>query len=116
MTQISDLTFQQLETASGSNNLIIVDNSAGLLIRLSALTGLITTDKNTAGVVQALYKLREFAAKAQVTINLGQPIGERLSAFPPASNGTALNGFVLTSGQIITKTPLANSGIVGASN
>lgn len=35
MAQITDLTWQQLETASGSA-LIIVDNSLGPLLRLSA--------------------------------------------------------------------------------
>lgn len=116
MAEITDLTFQQLETASGLSNLLIVDNTAGLLIRLSALTGTVTTNKSTAGVVQAMYKLREFCAAAQITANVGQTIGERLSAFPSASSGTAINGFVLTSGQIITKTPLSTTGILGANN
>lgn len=124
MAQITDLTWQQLETASGasgSSNLIIVDSSEGLLLRLSVLTGVVSlpinsNPKNTMGVVQALYRLREIAAIAQITANAGQSIGERLAAFPPASNGTAVNGFVMSSGQIITRTPLSSTGIVGASN
>ena len=119
MAQITDLTWQQLETASGSS-LIIVDSSQGLLLRLSALTDVVSlpsgNPKNSAGVVQALYRLREFAAIAQATANASQSIGERLAAFPPASNGTAVNGFVMSSGQIITRTPLSSTGIVGASN
>jgi hypothetical protein len=66
--------------------------------------------------VQALYQLRECAARAQITVNANQTIGERLAAFPTSSTGTAVNGYVLSSGQIITKTPLATSGIVGANN
>jgi len=123
MAQIVDLTWLQLDTASGtsgSSSLIIPDNSLGLLLRLSALgvvgLGGSASPKNLPGVVQALYQLREWAAAAQVTANAGQSIGERLAAFPPASNGTAVNGFVMSSGQIITRTPLATTGIVGASN
>lgn len=115
---ITDLTWQQLETASGTS-LIIVDNTLGLLLKLSALTDAVSlpaNPKNSTGVVQALYRLREFAAAAQVTVNASQSIGDRLAAFPPASNGTAVNGFVMSSGQIITRTPLSTTGIVGASN
>jgi hypothetical protein len=122
MAQITDLTWQQLETASGtsgSSSLIIPDSSLGLLLRLSALgvVGLGSGNaRNLPGVVQALYQRREFAAIAQANVNAGQSIGERLAAFPPASNGTAINGFVMSSGQIITRTPLATTGIIGASN
>jgi hypothetical protein len=116
MAQIIDLTWQQLETASGLSNLIIVDDIQGLLLRLSAVTGVVNSAKSSNGVVQGLYQLRQWAATAQVTVNAGQSIGERLAAFPPASNGTAVNGFVMSSGQIITRTPLATTGIVGANN
>jgi hypothetical protein len=116
MVQITDLTWQQLETASGLFNLIIVDNNQGLLLRLSALTGAVNLSKTDGGVVQSLYQLRQWAAAAQITVNTGQSIGERLAAFPSASNGTAVNGFVMSSGQIITRTPLATTGIVGATS
>jgi hypothetical protein len=116
MAQINDLTWQELEAASGISNILIVDSTAGLLLRLSALTGTITQDKNTSKVVQAIYRLREYAATAQAAVNVGQNIGERLSAFPPASSGGAINGYVITSGQIIVATPLATSGIIGANN
>ncbi|MDZ7970506.1 MAG: hypothetical protein RM368_37210 [Nostoc sp. DedSLP03] len=116
MAVITDLTWQQLETASGLNNLILVDNSYGLTIRLSALTTAAVNAKSQAGVVQVLYKLRELAALAQITANQNATIGERLAAFPPASTGTAVNGYVLSSGQIITKTPLQTTGILGANN
>ncbi|WP_200819291.1 hypothetical protein, partial [Tolypothrix sp. NIES-4075] len=72
--------------------MIIVDDDLGLLLKLSALTNIVNfppDPKNSEGVVQALYRLREFAAKAQATVNAGQSIGSRLAAFPPASNGTA---------------------------
>lgn len=116
MTIITDLTFQQLETASGLSNLLIVDATYGLMVRLSAITPSPINDKNASGVVQALYQLRECAARAQFTVNTNKSIGERLAAFPQASTGTAVNGYVLSSGQIITKTPLALTGIIGASN
>ncbi|MCL6755399.1 hypothetical protein KBT16_32230 [Nostoc sp. CCCryo 231-06] len=116
MAQITDLTFQQLETASGSTNLLIVDGTNGLMLRLSALTTAAVTAKSNSGVVQALYKLRELAALAQIAANTNAVIGERLAAFPQASTGTAVNGYVISSGQIITKTPLSVNGILGANN
>ena len=115
MAVITDLTWQQLEAASGTN-LIIIDNANGLTIRLSALTTALVNNKSQAGVVQALYKLREIAYLAQITANQNANIGERLAAFPPASTGTAINGYVISNGQIVTKTPLQTTGIVGATN
>lgn len=116
MTQINDLTWQQLETASTIGNLLIVDNAQGLLLRLSALTGFISTDKNSSNVVQAMYKLREYCAAAQNQVNVGVNIGSRFASFPPSVNGTAINGFVTCSGQIITRIPVSTTGILGAIN
>lgn len=116
MAVITDLTFHQLETASGLSNLLIVDGTNGLMLRLSALTTAAVTAKSNSGVVQALHKLRELAALAQITVNQNAVIGERLAAFPQASTSNAVNGYVLSSGQIIVKTPLATTNIVGASN
>ncbi|MFN6488133.1 MULTISPECIES: hypothetical protein [unclassified Nostoc] len=116
MTKIADLTFQQLETESGLTDLFVIHATYGLMLRLSALTPTSVNSKSAAGVVQALYQLRELAAKAQITVNLNQTIGERLAAFPTASTGTAVNGYVMSSGQIITKTPLSATGIIGVNN
>jgi hypothetical protein len=82
MTQLTDLTWQQLETASGTSglsSLIIVDNSQGLLLRLSVLTGAVSTAKNSSGVAQALYQLREYAAAAQIAVNVGQYLQIKLN-------------------------------------
>jgi hypothetical protein len=113
---INDLTWQQLENASTIGNLLIVDNSQGLLLRLSALTGAISIDKNSSGVVQAMYKLREYCANAQNQVNVGASIGERFAAFPNSVTGTAINGYVTCSGQIITRIPVSTNGILGAIN
>ncbi|MBW4480492.1 MAG: hypothetical protein KME54_27560 [Tolypothrix brevis GSE-NOS-MK-07-07A] len=118
MAQITDLTWHQLETASGLP-LMVFDNNLGILVRVSPLIGNVTMPndfRDAVGVVQALYQLRQAAAAAQIIVNAGQSIGERLAAFPLASNGTAVNGFVMSSGQIITRTPLATTGILGAIN
>lgn len=116
MAVITDLTWAQLEAASGAANLIEVHQTEGLKLRLSVMLAAIVTDKNTTGVVKALNFLREYAAKAQVTVNTNQQIGERLAAFPPASSGAAVDGYVLTSGQILVKQPLNAAGTIGASN
>lgn len=115
MALITDLSWQALETASAINNLIIVDGN-GLSLRLSALTTAAVSAKSDKGVVQALYKLREIAAIAQIAANQNVAIGERLAAFPPSSTSTAINGYVVSNGNIIVKHPLANTGILGANN
>ena len=116
MTKIVDLTFQEVVTASGLPNLIITDNTQGLLLRISALTGVISTDINSQGFLQLMYKLREFGVVAQNTVNVGQSIGERLAAFPPQSSGSAINGYVTISQQIITKAPVNTNLINGVNN
>jgi hypothetical protein len=116
MAQITDLTWQQLETAINVNNAIIVDPTHGVCIRIGALLGSNPTAKTAIGVVEALFELREAAAKAQVTVNTNQLVGERLAAFPPTVSGTAVNGYVMQSGTIQVKTPLAVTGITGVSN
>lgn len=116
MAQITDLTWQQLETASGITNLIIIDPTYGVCIRVGALLGANPNSKTATGVVEALFELRNHAATAQTAVNVGQNIGERLSAFPPITSGTAVNSYVVQAGQIIVKTPLASNGIVGVNN
>ncbi len=114
MTAVTDLTWQQLETASGLS--LISSDASGLVIKISALTGSDTTNKETSGVIEALFKLRNFAAQAQESINDGQAIGERLASFPPSTSGTAVDGYVLQSGQIVVKTPLSTTGLGGVNN
>lgn len=116
MAQITDLSWQQLETASELNDLIIVDATYGVMINVSALLPSQVNAKSSTGVVETLFELLKIAASAQTTINVGQNIGERLAAFPPLVSGTAVNGFVQQSAQVIVKTPLATSGISGVSN
>ncbi|HIK27977.1 MAG: hypothetical protein N3E45_17100 [Oscillatoriaceae bacterium SKW80] len=114
MAALTDITWQQLEAASGLS--FISSDSSGLIIRLQPLTGSNSTNKNSPGVVQALFKLREFAAIAQVSANQGKVIGERLASFPPSSSGTAVDGYVIQAGQIIAKNPLSNTGLGGVNN
>lgn len=116
MAQITDLTWQQLETASGVSDLIQIDPTHGVMIKASALLSSPVTSKSDAGVTEVLFELRNIAAAAQATANVGQNIGDRLAAFPPTTSGTATNGYVVQAGQIIVKTPLATNGIVGANN
>ncbi len=114
MAAVTDLTWQQLETASGLS--LISSDASGLIIKISALTGSNTTDKNTSGVIEALFKLRDFASTAQESANDGKAIGERLASFPPSSSGTAVDGYVIQTGQIVAKTPLSTSGLGGINN
>jgi len=116
MAIITDLSFQQLETAAGIADLFSVNQSLGLMMRLSALITPGVDAKSDKGVVQILYKLREICALAQITANQNALMGERLAAFPQAQTGTAINGYVISSGQIVVKTPLSVTGILGATN
>lgn len=112
---MDDLTWQQLETASNLANLFTVVNGK-LMIDVSVLLGSDISQKSQTGVVEALFKLREVAAKAQETVNVGQLVGNRLQAFPPSTSGTAVNDVVLQAGIIYVRRSLANTGILGAKN
>ncbi|AFY43754.1 hypothetical protein [Nostoc sp. PCC 7107] len=116
MAQITDLTWQQIETASTLSDLIQIDPTHGVMIKVSALLANPVTAKSASGVVETLFELLKIANSAQTTVNVGQTIGERLSAFPQLVSGTAINGYVQQSAQIVVRTPLATSGISGVSN
>lgn len=117
MAQITDLTWQQIESAAtGITNLVFVDATHGVCLRVSALLANAVANKSGIGVVEFLHELRNIAAVAQESANENAIIGERLAAFPPSSSGTVINGYVIQSGAIVVKTPLATSGIVGANN
>lgn len=116
MPPITDLTWQQLETAITVSNAIILDPTHGLCIRVGALLGNNPTAKTAAGVVEFLFKLRESANKAQDTVNANQSVEERLAAFPPTTSGTPVNGITLQAGLIYVQTPLVTTGILGVVN
>lgn len=107
MTAITDLTWQQLEDASGITGAIAVVGSgdtAKVMIDASLITGTHLAALSATSVVDFLIKLREFAATAQVTANVGLSIGEKLAAFPSLTYGAlGTDGKVQVQGNIVAK-------------
>jgi len=115
MAVIEDLTWKQINDAAGVE-VCINTPEHGVIIQVGALLKSNPTTLTAVGVVEALYELRELAAAAQKTVNAGQQVGERLSAFPVAASGTVVDGYVTQVGSIVARIPLATNGIVGSSN
>jgi hypothetical protein len=107
MTAITDLTWQQLEDASGISGAIAVEgtgDTAKVIIDVGKIIGSGVTALSASGVVDFLIKLREFAAAAQITANVGQSAGERLAAFPSLVYGTlGSDGKVQVQGNVVAK-------------
>ncbi|MEH1905831.1 MAG: hypothetical protein V7L04_31750 [Nostoc sp.] len=107
MTAITDLTWQQLEDASGITGAIVVTgagDTAKVMIDVSLVTGTHIGALSAGGVIDFLIKLREFAAAAQITVNVNQVAGEKLAAFPALTYGTlASDGKVQVQGNVVAK-------------
>ncbi|MHC5719130.1 MAG: hypothetical protein ACYTX0_45475 [Nostoc sp.] len=107
MTAITDLTWQQLEDASGITGAIAVvgtGDTAKVMIDVSLITGSHIAALSATGVIDFLIKLREFAAAAQVTANVGQAVGEKLAAFPALTYGVlGSDGRVQVQGNVVAK-------------
>lgn len=105
MTAITDLSWQQIADALGSNSKIFLgedpDGNIGVLISVAGVNGEGATGMNTAGVVKCLTRLRDAAATAQVAANAAEGVTQPLAAFPAASASTNVeNGYVTQSGTI----------------
>ena len=86
MAAITDLTWQELADEAPTGAIIV--SGGKVMIDVGALTGDTLTALSDSGVVEALFKIRDAAGKAQVTVNAaansgaGPAAGEALAAFP----------------------------------
>ena len=93
MAAITDLTFTELGAACPANSIVLSNGTtplaAGVYINASNLTGDTIDALTDAGVLELMFKLRQFAGTAQTTVNAaanagaGPDPGEALAAFPP---------------------------------
>lgn len=83
----SDLTWNQLQSAINTPGVIQISGT-NLIINVNLLTGDTYADMNAAGVTEFVQKLLDFCNKAQVNVNQGIAVGQRLAAFPPSSLGS----------------------------
>lgn len=103
--KITDLTWQQIADALGSNSKIFLgedpDGNIGVLISVAGINDEIAPSMNTDGVVKCLSRLRDAAYKAQSTANSAEGITQPLAAFPAATTSSNVeNGYVIQSGTI----------------
>ena len=107
MTALTDLTWAEVETATGTTGAISIVGTAPnakVVIDVSLLTGTAIGDLSSGGVVDFLLKLREACAAAQITANANQNVGERLATFPALVYGNlASDGTVQVQGSIVGK-------------
>lgn len=113
MPAITDLTWQQLESALGSLGVVSISGGT-IVIKPAVLTGDTMDSLTSSGVIEFMHKLREACSAAQSTVNNGQAVGERLAAFPASTATSPSNGYVTVTQQIITRVPLNPNAIVGS--
>ena len=103
--KITDLTWQQIADALGSNSKIFLgedpDGNIGVLISVTGINATPALGMNSDGVVKCLSRLRDAAAVAQSTANSAEGITQPLAAFPAATTSSNVeNGYVTQSGTI----------------
>jgi len=93
MAAITDLTFTQLAAASPANSIVLSNGTAplaaGVYLNASNITGDTIDALTDTGVLELMFKIRQYAGIAQTTVNAaanggdGPDPGEALAAFPP---------------------------------
>lgn len=115
MAALTDLTWDQLNTALGGAGKITV--AAGkVTIDVGAVTGDTVDALTDTGVVEFCCKILEACNRAQVAANEGQAAGERLNSFPAPTYGGVVAGFVAVTQSLSSRVavnPATQSMIVG---
>lgn len=86
----TDLTFAELNTALGGS--AITHSGSDVTISVAAITGDSYTDIDSEGVLEFLFKLRQYAGVAQETVNESLAEGDRLDSFPGFSFSPPVDG------------------------
>jgi hypothetical protein len=115
MAAITDLTWEQLNTALGGAGKVSVVGGK-VTIDVGAVTGDVIDVLTKAGVVEFCSKLLEAAARAQATVNEGAVAGERLNSFAAPVYGGVTGGYVTVTQTFtgrVSVNPATQSVIVG---
>ncbi len=86
----TDLTFEELNTALGGTAISHSGNDITISVR--AITGDDYTELGNEGVLEFMYKLRQYAGVAQNTANELLADGDRLDSFPGFSFSPPVDG------------------------
>lgn len=118
MAPITDLTWSQLNIAlrnrlnlpSNAPNIIGVD-AYGLpaTIDIDVIVGAFPLlGEDEAGVVKFMAILLDACRDAQTTVNVNQPVGERLTAFPDATSAAPVGTLVPVTRTMISRADLSS--------
>jgi hypothetical protein len=90
MAAITDLTFQQLNTALGVNAFALDAPNNDIKLSLNTLTGDNFAALTEEGVTEVIYKLVKGCQQAQITVNSANGVDEdeQLRSFPAPTTGT----------------------------
>lgn len=114
MAVLTDLTWQQLANQLPANAITVV--SGKVMIDPSIIISANVDDLTDAGVIKFFSFLFTAANKAQIAANTSQVDGERLTAFNPATIGTAVDGYIILTRSFVCRSELATAtNIIGTS-
>ena len=112
MAVLTDLTWQQLADQLPANAVTITNGK--VTIDTSLVTDKTVDVLDSTGVVKFFSVLFTAANKAQITANEGQENGEKLTAFSPATIGTAADGFMTLTRPFVCRAELTSAvNIIG---
>ena len=124
MAAITDLTFTQLAAASPANSIVLSDGTtplaAGVYLNASNITGDTIDALTDTGVLELMFKIRQYAGTAQTTVNAaanggdGPDPGEALAAFPPYTySNISADGEVTVSQTSVFTLPVNFNTVLG---
>lgn len=114
MAAVTDLTWQQLADQLPANA-IVIDPNGKVTIDVGTVISINADALTDVGVVKFFSVLFTAANKAQIAANQNQADGERLTAFAPATIGTAVNGYITLTRPFVCRSELATAvNIIGA--
>lgn len=113
MAALTDLTWQQLADQLPVNA-IKIDTNGKVVIDVGIITSTSADTLTSVGVIKFFSLLFTAANKAQIAANESQPDGEKLTAFNPATIGTAVDGYITLTRPFICRSELATAtNIIG---
>lgn len=118
MAAITDLTFEQLNTALDIDGAMFLGEdpvgNVSIMISIAAINDDETANALTrTGVVKLMTRLIEACRRAQIAANESQVVGEMLDAFPSStSNGVVSEGYFQQTASVKSRIAVSSATVI----